>query len=396
MKEIRRLRVLMVTPRYFPYMGGIETHVHEVGRRLVQYGVEVTLLTTAPTPPFPRYPKEETVDGMRVIRVENWLPRKDYYLAPELYFAITHGEWDLIHCQGCHTFVPPLAMLAAKAAKLPFVVTFHTGGHSSGFRNMLRAAQWQTLRPLLQQAAKLIGVSHFEANYFRHVLHAPTEQFAVIPNGGTLPALPLLPTAQAHHADVQASGADGEETLIVSVGRLERYKGHHRLIAALPMIRQQRPHARLFIIGRGPYETALRELAQRCGVAEHVTIRAIPAENRQEMAEVFARAALVTLFSAYEAHPIAVMEALALRCRVLVADTSGLRELAEQGLVRALPLKSTAREIAHAALQQLEEPPLLYKELSLPTWDECASRYQELYESVCGVVVRKEQEQCVS
>lgn len=384
MQEIRRLRVLMVTPRYFPYMGGIETHVHEVGRRLVQHGVDVTLLTTAPTRPFQPFPKEEMVDGMRVMRVENWLPRKDYYLAPEAYFTIKHGEWDLLHCQGCHTFVPPLAMLAAKAAQLPYVVTFHTGGHSSGFRNSIRAAQWQALRPLLKNATKLIGVSHFEANYFRHVLQAPAEQFAVIPNGGTLPIAPTAPALST------------QETLIVSVGRLERYKGHQHLIKALPLIRQRRPHARLLIIGGGPYEAALREQAQQCGVAEHVTIRAIAAEHRQEMAEVFAQAALVTLFSEYEAHPIAVMEALALRRPVLVADTSGLHELAEQGLVRAIALKSTAQEIAQAALQQIEQPLVLHKDINLPTWDDCTLQYKAIYESVCGVVVRREQAQCVS
>jgi len=44
----RKRRVLMVTPRYFPYMGGTETHVHEVGRRLVQDDIDVTILTTMP------------------------------------------------------------------------------------------------------------------------------------------------------------------------------------------------------------------------------------------------------------------------------------------------------------------------------------------------------------
>lgn len=53
------LMVLMVTPRYFPYMGGVETHVYEAGRRLVENGVDLTLLTTAPhTHPTP-LPKED-------------------------------------------------------------------------------------------------------------------------------------------------------------------------------------------------------------------------------------------------------------------------------------------------------------------------------------------------
>jgi hypothetical protein len=33
------LRVLLVAARYIPYVGGLETHVYEVGRRLAGAGV---------------------------------------------------------------------------------------------------------------------------------------------------------------------------------------------------------------------------------------------------------------------------------------------------------------------------------------------------------------------
>src|SRR5437879_1650603 len=135
------LNVLMVTARYFPYIGGIETHVHEVGRRLVRNRVDVTLLTTMPH--HLALPREEKVEGMHILRVKAWPPQRDYYIAPEMYSIIKRGQWDLVHCQGCHTFVPPLAMLAAREAKLPDIVTFHTGGHSSGFRKRIRGIQWK-------------------------------------------------------------------------------------------------------------------------------------------------------------------------------------------------------------------------------------------------------------
>src|SRR6266568_4766072 len=213
-RELKALNVLMVTARYFPCMGGIETHVHEVGRRLARDGVNVTLLTTVPQGLTTPLPKEDEVEGMRIIRVQAWPPQRDYYIAPEMYSIIKRGKWDLIHCQGCHTFVPPLAMLAAKEAKIPYIVTFHTGGHSSGFRNRIRGIQWRLLRPLLARASKLIGVSNFEAEYFRDMLRLPTQQFTVIPNGATLPSLTCLTSGTSNQA------------LTASVGRLERYKRH--------------------------------------------------------------------------------------------------------------------------------------------------------------------------
>lgn len=359
--------ILMVTPRYFPYMGGVETHVHEVGRRLAENGVNVTLLTTMPHALTKPLPREEMVEGMRVIRVPAWPPQRDYYIAPEIYTIISKGSWNLVHCQGCHTFVPPLAMLAAKRAKIPYIVTFHTGGHSSRFRVGIRGMQWQSLRPLFAGASKLIGVSQFETDCFRSVLRLPEQCFTVIPNGATMPELPPdLPPRPVN------------QTLILSVGRLEHYKGHHRLIAALPKVREWRPDARLLIIGAGSYEAALRELAQKVDVAEYVEIRAIPSKDRQAMAAALAQATLVTLLSEYEAHPIAVMEALSLGRPVLVADTSGLHELAEQGLVRAIPLNSSEEEVATAVIQQLEYP-LVPPQFSLPTWEDCAQKLQEIY-----------------
>lgn len=369
-RETSALNLLMVTPFYFPTMGGTVTHTYEVGRRLVASGVNVTLLTAmshaVPTQP----PKEEVIEGMRIIRVRAWPPQKDYSIAPEIYSTIGHGGWDLVHCQSCNTFVPPLAMLAAKKAKIPYIVTFHgIGGHSSRFRTRIRSTQWKLLRPLLANASKLIGVSHFEADYFRNLLCLPAQQFAVIPNGVSLPSATYLPSRTSN------------QSLIVSVGRLERFKGHQHLITALPKIREWRAHARLLILGTGPYEAALRELAQKVGIAEYVEIRAIPASDRKAMAETLSQAALVALLSESESHPLAVMEALALRRPVLVADTSGLRELAEQGLVRAIPLNSSPEEVAMAVRKQIEEPIIPPTHLVLPTWDDCASHLQIIYEA---------------
>lgn len=376
-RETKALNVLMVTPRYFPYTGGIETHVHEVGRRLVDSGVNVTLLTTFPeTAPTP-LPKEEMIEGMYVIRIRAWPSQRDYYIAPEIYSIVERGSWDLVHCQGSHTFVPPLAMLAAKKAKIPYVVTFHTGGHSSRFRNRIRSIQWKLLCPLLANATKLIGVSRFEVDYFRNLLHLPAELFTIIPNGGTLPSPVHLP-----------SGALAQ-SLIVSVGRLERYKGHHHLITALPKIREQLSNARLLILGAGLYESTLRELAQKVGVSEHVEIRAIAAGDRQTMAEILSQATIVALLSEYEAHPIAVMEALALHRPVLVNDTSGMRELVELGLVRAVSPNSTPEEIAAAVLRQIEEP-LLPTQFALPTWENCTRKLLTVYNVCTG------REQCAS
>jgi len=75
------------------------------------------------------------------------------------------------------------------------------------------------------------------------------------------------------------------------------------------------------------------------------------------------------------------LEALALGCPVLVADTPGLRALAHEGLARSIPLESRATDVAAAVVDELEKPRVA-EPPKLPTWDECADALLELYESI--------------
>ena len=361
------MKILLVSARYYPLMGGTETHIYEVARRFVKHGVDTTVLTTDPSKSLPQ---NEQVEGVNVIRVPAYPANSDFYFAPHVYDVVRNGDWDIVHCQGFHTFVPPIAMLAAQRADIPYLLSFHSGGHSSGWRNSIRWLQSQVNRPLLARARKLIAVSHFEAKLFAKRLGLPAERFVVIPNGSHLPKLTQVPPAS-------------KDALILSVGRLEKYKGHHRILEALPLILKQRPDARLHILGTGPYESRLNDLAHELGVAQQTEIGGIPPGNRETMALTLSSASLVTLFSEYEAHPIAVMEALSLQRPVLVADTSGLSELAERGLVRAIPLNSTNEQVAEAVLEQLRSPAAV-PTIDLPTWDECAGSLLSLYNLIAG------------
>jgi glycosyltransferase involved in cell wall biosynthesis len=365
-----RLRVLLVAARYFPEIGGVEIHVYEVARRLVQADHEVTVLTTDLSG---RLPLIEESEGIHIRRVRAWPTNKDYYFAPGIYSFITRGQWDLVHCQGYHTLVAPVAMFAARRANIPYVLTFHSGGHSSYLRNALRGLQWMMLRPLLSRARMLIAVSEFEATFFREQLRLPPKQFVIIPNGAHLPE--ALKSAQESRDEA------GDGPLIVSIGRLERYKGHQRLIAALPKVQEQVPNVRLRIAGTGPYEPALQRLARKLGVAERVEIQAISPGDRSSMASLIRQADLVTLLSDYESQGIAATEALALQRPVLVAGTSALQELADRNLAQAVSPKSTPEEVATAVISQLRQP-LVPMNIELPTWDDCAADLLTLYSAI--------------
>ncbi|TPG44261.1 glycosyltransferase family 1 protein [Roseomonas nepalensis] len=362
----RPLRILMVAARFLPDMGGIETHVNEAGRRLAAAGHQVTVLTTDRTG---RRPIAEMRDGLEILRVPAWPRQRDYYLAPGLWGALMATDCDVVHIQGYHTLVPPLAMLAAIRKRVPFVITFHSGGHSSPWRNRIRALQSALLAPLVRRAARWIAVSRYEADRFSGEMGLPRERVAIVPNGAGL-AL-----------DGAAGEASATEPLIVSIGRLERYKGHHRAIEAMPRLRARRPGARLRILGEGPYREELERLVARLGLGDCVEIGAVPPAERGRLAAVLRSASVVTLLSDYEAHPVAVMEALALGCPVLVTDGSGFMEMAERGMVRTVPLAASPEAIAEAMLATLAEPGGRAP-LALPSWEACAGQLEAIYRDV--------------
>lgn len=364
----RHLRVLMVTSRFLPDMGGIETHVNEAGQRLAAAGHAITVLTTDRSGTRPAL---EEVGGLRIRRVRAWPRNRDWYLAPGLWRAIMHAECDVIHIQGYHTLVPPLAMLAAIRKSVPFVITFHSGGHSSPWRNRIRALQSAVLAPLVRHADRCIGVSRYEAERFSCEMGLPRDAFDIVPNGAGLPLDPAAPAP-----------AMPAEPVIVSIGRLERYKGHHRVIEAMPLVRARLPGARLRLLGEGPYREELERLIVRLGLSGCVEIGAVPPAERGRLADLLRSTSLVTLISDYEAHPVAVMEALALGCRVLVTDCTGFIEMAEQGLVETVPVAAPAARLAEGIVAAINRDGARAP-AELPSWDDCAASLGKVYLSVC-------------
>jgi glycosyltransferase involved in cell wall biosynthesis len=162
----------MTTARYLPERGGTAIHTYEVARRMVDAGVDVTVITTALEPE----PVGTVVDdGIKVTRVRARPRQTDYYLAPGVARALRREDFDIVHCQGYHTLVAPITMISALRQQIPYVVTFHSGGHSSALRRAMRPTQIRLLRPLLRRAAALIAVSDFEAGLFAPRLGLPRD-----------------------------------------------------------------------------------------------------------------------------------------------------------------------------------------------------------------------------
>ena len=291
---------------------------------------------------------------------------RDWMFAPALPTMIRDGGWDIVHVQSYHTFVAPMAMATAARAGIPFVLTFHGGGSSSKLRRRMRDTQLRALGPLLRRARALVAIADFEISVYGSLIGVQSSRFKKIPNGADLPT---------GVAEIPSHGR-----LIVSLGRLEKYKGHRRVIAALPFVLEHEPTARVWLAGSGPDGPELRALAEHLGVSEKVEIGST---DRATMAGRLMGASLVALLSDYESHPLAVIEAASLGVPVVVADNSGMAELATQGLARAVSLDVNAKGHATAMIETMNAQRLPISH-AIPTWDGCVDELATLYRSVAA------------
>jgi glycogen(starch) synthase len=358
------MNIAQISARALPFMGGTETHVDEVSARLAERGHQVTVVTTDPSNELP---KHEVRRGFGVRRLRAWPKNRDWYFSPGLFLEVMRGKFDVVHVQGVHTLAAPIAMLAARVSKTPFVLTFHTGGHSDR-SSKLRDLQWKFLSPLLRRASRLVAVCNFEKTMFQETVGVSADKLVLARNGAELPN----PTGK------RPDLPKGATPVISSIGRLEQYKGHHRLINAMPEILKRHPNAVAVIIGKGPYEKELAQMVKRLGLDNHVIFRCFGPTERPLLADMIKASDVVTLFSEYEAHPISVTEALALSRPVLVARTSGLTELADEGLVTGIELESSPKQIADAIDAAISTTPPV---IQIPTWDDCVDLLELTYKS---------------
>jgi len=289
------MNILMVCPRYYPSLGGLETVVFETAQRIAALHHGIQVLTTDPTGELAA---QEFTDGVNIKRVKAYPKNRDYYIAPQIYHEIAQcrrNGFDIIHFQGWNTFVPVIGMGAAIQFNIPFAISFHSGGHPSRLRNAIRPIQ-QKLVGMLVRRGQPIGTSNFETDLMANGMGISRDRIVTIRNGAS-----TLPPSE---------GVQTDPHLIMSIGRLVRYKGHHRAIAAMPEVLRRMRDARLQVVGSGSYEGALRDLARSLKLDERVSFVSIPPEDRQRYSDVLYTAGLVVSLSEYEANPMVVMEAL--------------------------------------------------------------------------------------
>jgi phosphatidylinositol alpha-1,6-mannosyltransferase len=165
--------------------------------------------------------------------------------------------------------------------------------------------------------------------------------------------------AVAGAAALRARLADPGGVLLLTVGRLQRRKGQDLVLRALAEIGSESPSCRYAIVGTGPEEADLRQLAADLGVTGRVTFAGAVAPDElpayYAAADVFVHPNRIDNGD-FEGFGIVLLEAAASGLPVIAGTTGGTPEAVEAGTTGLLVTGDDSAELASALRMLVHSP----------------------------------------
>jgi len=352
------VKIAQICPRFYPDIGGVETHVYEISRRLAKE-FEVEILTTDPSG---KLIKIEEFEDFKVRRFRSFAPGDAYYFSLELYRYLKKksNDYDLIHAHNYHAF-PALFAAMTKSKTFVFTPYYHGRGHTF-VRNILHMPYRLAGRRIFHRADAVTCLSKFEKRLVKMDFGIRESKILVIPPG----------INYAEFANVKGMPKEGELKKILYVGRIEKYKGLDFVVSALKLLPE---NFVLEVVGKGPYKPKIIKLTRKLGVSDRV--RFYQDLSREELIEKYASADVLVLLSKFESYGIVVAEALASKTPCVVAKTSALSEWIDNINVFGVSYPIDIKELADL-IKRVSEVEICG--IDLTSWDDVAQRMAELYQ----------------
>ena len=250
-------RTLVVTNDFPPRVGGIESFVLEMVRRMPPDSVVVHTARQEGDAEFDA--------GLAFPVVRD--PRRLMLPTP----AITRRSVAIAREHGCDSVwfgaAAPLGLMASalrsRAGVRRTVATTH--GHEV----------WWAKAPVTRQLLRRIGETNDVLTYLGEFTRSQIAR-ALTP-AATARMVQLTPGVDTDRFHPGVDGRPvreryglGERPVIVCVSRLVKRKGQDMLIRALPLVQESVPDAMVFLVGDGPERHRLEKLALSLGVADDV------------------------------------------------------------------------------------------------------------------------------
>ena len=354
------MKILMLTWEYPPrVVGGIARVVHDLSKRLIKDGHEVTVVTykEGDVPYF------ENDNGVKVYRVDNyminpnnfidWIMQLNFNLISKACEIIAkEGKFDVIHA---HDW---LVAYAAKSLKnsydIPIVATIHAteAGRNSGIHDETQRYINDTEWMLTYEANEVIVNSNYMKSEVQRLFGLPFEKINVVPNGVNLNKF----TGMDRDYSFRRKYAMDNEKIILFMGRLVYEKGVQNLIAAMPKVLSSYHDAKLVIAGKGGMLDELKAQADYLGISNKVYFAGYM--NGNDVEKMYKAADISVFPSTYEPFGIVALEGMLAERPIVVSDAGGLGEIVEHRVTGMKSYCGNPNSIADSILELLFNPEL--------------------------------------
>ena len=309
-----RRTIAIVAPYFPPHSGGLERYAFEIGIALQRLEWRVVVITSDET--FSR--SEES--GMTVYRLPYQFKISNtpfsFRWFGDIRRILKEEKPDVVNV---HTPVPGIGDIAAQAARVPLLVTYHSGSMKKGIwwtDTIVALYELFVVRFMLRKAAHIVSASDaVRMGFLRKYLH----------KSSTLsPAVSDL----FYPAPVRAR----ELRLLFVSAQLSRayaHKGLATVFVALQKLHVRGIRASLDIVGEGDMKATYAARVRALQLEEYVHFRGKLLGTK--LADVYRQAALFVLPTSNDSYPITVLEALASGLPVISTRVGDIARMVEDG-----------------------------------------------------------------
>ena len=374
-----------MSPYFAPHVGGVESHVRDLAKYLVEQGDSVTVLTSR----FSRMlPALERRGGVVVRRVPTFLNMLRTPIMPALYREVMKGGWDVVHSHSPPPVTAYFACTAANNIGVPHVLTYHADDEIPipAIGPVIVALYRESLgRYTFAHSDQDVVSSQTYASTSRQVWNYDPEVIgAAIDAGNFGPGIDGRALRRSFGIPPPEKGH-----MVLFVGRLVPHKGVEFLLEAIPMLR---PTARVVVAGEGSHRHVLEASAAARGLADRVVFTGgVPGE---ELPALYRAADVCVLpsISRLEAFGLVGLEAMASERPVVLSNIPGVREVLEDGKEGLLAGPADPEALA-AKINTLLDDPTLRATMGVQgrervlkhfTWDVVGAQFRRIYERLAA------------
>lgn len=314
------MKVLHVVATYYPAFkyGGPINSTHQINKKLVEKGIEVTVFTTMDGQPSSTKANIPTyVDGVKVYYYDYFFG-KGYGVSWNLFVSLLKKmkEFDIVLVTSAFTFVSFMTPLISLLKQKPYLIS------SRGTLDPLNIEAKSTFikkmslflyeRFFLNHASTIIVLMEDEKKWLRE-LDIHNERVSIIPNGIDCYQEPL----KKYIAN--------ENVKFLYLGRLNYKKNIDLIIKAYSALKKEFNNIDLTIAGPdGGMEQSLKKLTKELNLTNDINfIGVVTGEAKQD---ILNKSDIFLLPSVSEGISMAQLEAMCSQCAVLVGNRGGIHE----------------------------------------------------------------------